>query len=483
MLLSPVHAVGIDGTLSGFRPAACEFSLRCCARRWGRRTIAGMAQQRFSTPTPAFAPTPAPAANTDTATAAAKIRSLLADDAAGIDLSWQEDLYKWFHSHPELSGQEEKTAAKIREVLARFNCEVTRPIGGHGLVATLRNGEGPVVQMRADFDALPVQETSRADYASTATATTAAGEHTGVMHACGHDMHTTALLGAVALLDGLREHWSGTFQALFQPAEETTDGALAMVTDGLEHEIDRPDVCLGQHIVAGRAGTVMTAPGPVLAACDSISITIPGHSSHASSPHLGIDPVYTAAHIVLRLQGIVGREVAPSDFAVVSVGTLKAGNTNNSIPTHAELILNCRFYNTDVRDAVYDAIERVVRAEVLASGVEDEPTFRYWAHGELTDNDDAVFSTVRPVFDSVFGEDSITAERWFASEDFSEVPRYFGVPYLFWTVGITPPQAWENRKSCPVPSNHMGTFLPDLSTIITTTHAAVAGPLAYLVKA
>lgn len=303
------------------------------------------------------------------------------------------------------------------------------------------------------------------------------------MHACGHDMHTTALLGAIAILDAHRDRWSGTFHALFQPAEETTEGAGAMVADGLANEITRPDVCLGQHIVAGKAGTIMTKPGPILAACDSITITIHGKSAHASSPHEAIDPTYTAAHIVLRLQGIVGREVPPSEFAVVSVGTLRSGNTNNSIPTTAQLILNCRFYNTDIRDKVYAAIERVVRAECQASGCPQEPEFEYWAHGEPTDSDTDVFSIVRPAFDAVFGEDSIDATPWTASEDFSEIPRHFGVPYLFWLSGITPVDQWESRETTPVPVNHMGTFLPDLGTISATTRAAAAAPLAFLFTA
>jgi amidohydrolase len=295
-------------------------------------------------------------------------------------------------------------------------------------------------------------------------------------------MHTTALLGAVAILDATRQRWSGTFHALFQPAEEVTAGAGAMVRDGLADEISRPDLCLGQHIVPGKAGTIMSMPGAALAACDSITVTIHGTSAHASSPHQSVDPIYVAAHVILRLQGIVGREVDPGEFAVVSVGQIHAGNTNNSIPDTATLTLNCRFYNTDVRDHVYRAIERVIRAECEASGCPAEPDIEYWAHGELTDNDPAVFSHVRETFDAVFGDSSIDAERWTASEDFSEIPRHFDVPYLFWTAGITPDEQWEKRDETPVPANHMATFLPDLSTISSTTKAAAAAPLSFLFK-
>ena len=403
-------------------------------------------------------------------------------DANPADLSWQQEFYTWMHSHPELSECEEKTAIAIRERLSHYNCTVSRPIGGHGLVATISNGEGPTILSRADFDALPVTEDTGAPYASTVRTTGRDGNETGVMHACGHDMHTTALLGAVAILDATRQRWSGTFHALFQPAEEVTAGAGAMVRDGLADEISRPDLCLGQHIVPGKAGTIMSMPGPALAACDSITVTIHGTSAHASSPHQSVDPIYVAAHVILRLQGIVGREVDPGEFAVVSVGQIHAGNTNNSIPDTATLTLNCRFYNTGVRDHVYRAIERVIRAECEASGCPAEPDIEYWAHGELTDNDPAVFSHVRETFDAVFGDSSIDAERWTASEDFSEIPRHFDVPYLFWTAGITPDEQWEKRDETPVPANHMATFLPDLSTISSTTKAAAAAPLSFLFK-
>ena len=195
-----------------------------------------------------------------------------------------------------------------------------------------------------------------------------------------------------------------------------------------------------------------------------------------------MDPIYVAAHIILRLQGIVGREVDPDDFAVVSIGQIHAGNSNNSIPDTATLTLNCRFYNTEVRDSVYAAIERVVKGECMASGCPREPDISYWAHGELTVNDPTVFTHVRETFNAVFGDDSIDAQRWTASEDFSEIPRHFGVPYLFWIAGITPDDQWAQRHDTPVPANHMPTFLPDLSTITSTTKAAAAAPLSFLFK-
>ncbi|RAV33548.1 amidohydrolase [Corynebacterium heidelbergense] len=392
-----------------------------------------------------------------------------AEDSWLVGLEWVEEFREWMHAHPELSGAEENTAAAIAEKLAQFDCEVTTGIGGHGITAVFRNGEGPTVLMRADFDALPVTETTGLSYTSTVE---------GVMHACGHDVHTASLLGLCAIMDAHRSAWAGTFIALFQPAEEITAGAQAMVNDGLAAKIPTPEVCLGQHIVPGPVGRVFSAPGPVLAACDTITITLHGKSAHGSAPHESIDPTYLAAMIVVRLQGIVGREVPPDEFAVITVGTLSAGHTNNTIPQTATLVLNCRFYNTDQRDRVYRAIERVVRGECVASGVSADPEIEYSAHGELTDNDEGVFARVRPTFDAVFGSESVDAERWTASEDFSEIPRHFGVPYLFWTVGITDQDLWGSGAD--VPGNHSGDFAPAPGSVEAGIRAAACGVLAYL---
>ena len=402
------------------------------------------------------------------------------------DLSWQRACYEDLHEHPELSGHEQETSATILSMLERFDCEVISPIGGFGIVAVFRNGDGPTALFRADFDALPIKEETGVPFASTRLRPGADGVQTSVMHACGHDMHTTALLGACALLDAHRDAWHGTFLALFQPSEENAMGANAMVADGLLTRIPRPDVCLGQHVMPGRAGEVQTTAGPQFAACDSIRITIPGRSAHGSMPHNAIDPTYTAAMVVIRLQGIVGREVNPNDFAVISVGTLRSGSTNNIIPASAELVLNCRFYDESVKRRVYAAIKRVVVAECQASGADGEPSFEFFAHGELIDNDPTVFGEVRETFDAAFGDESVDAQRTTVSEDFANIPRAFGVPYLFWVVGCTPHEVWdkavaEKRVKEDVPVNHMNTFLPDYEpTVDAATKAAAAAVLTYL---
>lgn len=391
------------------------------------------------------------------------ISQLLAQHRA--DLSWQQAFYEDLHAHPELSHEEERTAGKILERLASFECQVQSGIGGYGIVATFTNGPGPTVLFRADFDALPVTEETGVPYAAT----------NGKMHACGHDMHTTALLGACAIIDSHREAWRGTIIALFQPAEETSVGAKMMIADDLVSRVPRPDICLGQHIMPGPAGTVATLPGPIMAGCDSIRIRIPGTSAHGSMPHESVDPTIIAAMIILRLQAIVGREVPPHEFFVISVGELHSGHKNNIIPGSAELVLNTRFYRPELAEQVYRAIERVVRAECAASGAPAEPSFEYFAHGEVTDNDEVIFDSLRPVFDEVFADLSIDAQPSTGSEDFCYLPQAWNVGYQFWFVGATPSEQLDQP-----PVNHQSTFLPDYEpTARSATLAAAASILHY----
>ena len=288
---------------------------------------------------------------------------------AGLDAAtgWQEDLYRHLHRNPELSMQEVETAAEIDRRLTSYGYQVQR-IGG-GVVGVLENGAGPTVLFRADIDALPVDEATDLPYAS---------EVPGVMHACGHDFHIVAGLGAASLLADAREHWSGTYIALFQPGEETAEGARAMVADGLVDKVPTPDVAFGQHVLTvPAAGEVGTVAGPVLSTAASLRITVHGKGSHGSMPHLGVDPVLLASSIVTRLQGIVAREISPSEFGVVTVGSLHAGSSANIIPDRAEMRLNIRAYDPEIRDRLLASThpERVAipvmhpgRADVIAAG-------------------------------------------------------------------------------------------------------------------
>ncbi len=388
---------------------------------------------------------------------------------------WQEELYVHLHTHPELSMAESRTAAEITDRLTGFGYDVQQ-IGG-GVVGVLRNGDGPTVLMRADIDALPVKELTGLPYASTATAVDASGATVGVMHACGHDLHIVGLLGAAKLLADARDAWSGTYIALFQPAEETAAGAASMVADDLVNRIPKPDVAFAQHVLAvPAAGEVGTRSGPILSAGDNLRVTVFGKGSHGSMPHLGVDPVVLCSAIVTRLQGIVSREVKPGEFAVVTVGSVQAGTKSNIIPDRGVLLLNMRAYNEDVRAQLKRAIERIVRAECAASGSPQEPSFEYYEQYPLTDNDPEVTRTVHQAFVEHFGDRAKVLDRVTASEDFSTIPNAFGIPYTYWGFGGFA----AGKQTYP---NHSPFFGPDMQpTLKTATEAAAVAALAYLAK-
>ncbi|MGH3422993.1 MAG: amidohydrolase, partial [Streptosporangiaceae bacterium] len=259
------------------------------------------------------------------------------------------DFYRDLHQHPELSLQEHRTAQLVADGLRPLGFEVTEHIGGTGVAGLLRNGDGPVVMLRADFDALPVAEQTGLPYASTVRAVGQDGEQVPVMHACGHDMHAACLLGAAAMLARTPETWSGTLLVVFQPAEELARGAQDMVDDGLFERFPVPAIVLGQHVGPLPAGVLGYASGPVMAASDSAQVILYGQGGHGSRPEAAVDPVLMAATIVTRLQGIVARQVPPAEAAVVTVGRLQAGTKDNIIPDTAELGINVRTYSPQVR--------------------------------------------------------------------------------------------------------------------------------------
>ncbi|KRE94079.1 amidohydrolase [Nocardioides sp. Soil774] len=388
--------------------------------------------------------------------------------------SWQEELYVRLHQEPELSMQETRTAAEVTRRLASFGYEVLQ-VGG-GVVGVLRNGPGPVVLFRADMDALPVREATGLPYASTRTVVDHDGATVPVMHACGHDVHVVAALGAACLLAERRDTWSGTHVALFQPGEETAAGAHSMVEDGLVDKVPRPDVAFGQHVLTEpAAGEVAIAAGPVLSTGACVRVKVFGRGSHGSMPHLGVDPVVLGASIVTRLQTVVAREVAPGDFAVLTVGSLQAGTKANIIPDDATLLLNLRAYDLTVRDRLRAAIERIVHAECDASGCPRPPEIELYETYPLTDNDTEVTARVTAAFVDHFGEHRVRhLDPVTASEDFSVIPDAFGVPYAYWGFGgFTADQE-------PVPNHNPG-FAPAMQpTLATGTEAAVTAVLAWL---
>src|SRR6516225_3329218 len=279
-----------------------------------------------------------------------------------------EALYKDVHSHPELSMQEVRTAGLAADRLRAAGYDVTAGVGKTGVVGLLRNGEGPTLMLRADMDALPVKEATGLPYASNATATDRDGKTVAVMHACGHDMHVAWLVGATTLFAQAHDTWRGTLMAVFQPAEETGEGAQAMIDDGLFDRFPKPDVALGQHVMVGPAGTIGGRAGVITSAGDSLQIRLFGRGAHGSMPQASIDPVVMAAATVMRLQTIVSRELAAAEAAVVTIGSLQAGTKENVIPDEAIIKLNLRTFDEGVRKRVLAAIERIVKAEAAASG-------------------------------------------------------------------------------------------------------------------
>lgn len=400
--------------------------------------------------------------------------------------SWQEDLYRDIHQHPELSHSEHRTARIVAEKLRGSGYDVHEGIGGTGVVGVLRNGHGPAVLMRADMDALPVEEATGLPYASTTHATDGAGNRVPVMHACGHDVHVACLLGAADLLSRGSRRWGGTAIALFQPAEEVGDGARGMVEDGLADVIPAVDVALAQHVLPAPAGHVGTRCGPVLSAADSIRITVYGRGAHGSMPQAGVDPVVLAAMIVVRLQTIVSREVDPLDTVVLTTGSIHAGTKSNVIGDRAVLELNLRTYDPAVRTAVLEAIRRIVVAECQASNSPAEPVFEFYNCFPLTVNDDDVTERVSDAFAEYFGERFQPMPAQSASEDFSDIPNALGAPYTYWGIGGIDERQFRRateagRVARDIPVNHSPSFAPVIQpTLDTGTQALVVAALAWL---
>lgn len=395
---------------------------------------------------------------------------------------WQEDFYRDLHAHPELPHVEQRTAANVAARLRDAGCEVHAGVGGTGVVALVRNGDGPTVLMRADMDALPVREETGLPYASSETTE----DGTAVMHACGHDVHVTCLLGAVTLLASATDRWSGTLVAVFQPAEETADGAQGMLEEGLASLVGAVDVVMAQHVLPFPAGTVATRSGPTLSAADSMRITVHGRGAHGSMPQAAVDPVVLAAMVVIRLQTVVAREVAPGDTAVLTVGSMQAGTKSNVIPDHAVLQLNVRTYDEPTRSAVLGAIERIVRAECAASGSPKEPEFELFDSYPLTDNDADVTGQVAAAFREYFADRAGTLPQQSASEDFSDIPNALGAPYTYWGIGGIDHDTYRKadqagRVAQDIPVNHSANFAPVVQpTLDTGTQALVVAALAWL---
>jgi hippurate hydrolase len=397
-----------------------------------------------------------------------------------------ETLYKDVHAHPELSMQEMRTAGIAAECLRTAGFEVASGVGNTGVVGLLRNGDGPTVMLRADMDALPVAEATGVDYASKARSTDPDGKTVPVMHACGHDMHVTWLVGATTLLAQARDAWGGTLLAVFQPAEETAAGAQAMIDDGLFKRFPKPDVVLGQHVMVGPAGALGGRTGAITSAADSFQIRLFGRGAHGSMPQASIDPVVMAAATVLRLQTVVSREVAAAESAVVTIGALQAGTKENVIPDEAIIKLNVRTFDAGVRKRVLAAIERIVNAEAEASGAPRKPEITPLDRYPLATNDARATQRVLAAFRAHFPAERIRETGpASASEDFGSFGAEWGVPSVFWFVGGTDPDTYAKAKAAnklnDIPTNHNPRFLPVIHpTLETGVEALVVAARAWL---
>ncbi len=387
---------------------------------------------------------------------------------AGVDALYPdlEALYTDLHQNPELSFHEVKTSAKLAERLRALGYEVTTGLGKTGVAAVMKNGKGPTVLVRADMDALPVEEKTGLPYASKATGTNENGETVSVMHACGHDVHMTSLIGAATLLAKSRDRWRGTLLLVAQPAEEGGGGAAAMIRDGLFERAAKPDFAVALHDSATLpAGQIGLTSGFALANSDRVDITIHGRGGHGSAPQTTVDPIVIAARTVLALQTIVSRENNPQDPAVVTVGSIHGGTRNNIIPDEVKLELTVRSYKPDVRDRLLAAIARIARAEAAAAAAPKEPTVTFSEGGyKATYNDPELSKRLTAAFSAAFGADRVTqTPPVMGSEDFGDFGRAASCPsVMFWVGGVERSKyAAAQGDMTRLPSLHSSLWAPD----------------------
>ena len=419
---------------------------------------------------------------------AASLTMFVARPASAQSL-WPElkPLYEDLHAHPELSFQETATAAKMAEHLKGLGFEVTTGVGRTGVVGILKNGAGPTVMLRTELDALPVEEKTGLPYASKATAKNAAGETVPVMHACGHDVHMTAWIGAATMLANDRKNWSGTLMMVGQPAEEVGGGASGMLADGLFTRFPKPDVALAIHDSdALPAGTVGIKAGPLLASADSVDIVVYGKGGHGARPNNTIDPIVIAAKIVLGLQTLVSRENDPFDPAVVTVGSIHGGTKHNIIPDEVRMQLTVRAYKPEVRERLLRGIERIARAEAMAANAPKPPDVTVSDGTPVTVNDAALAMRVATALRKALGEARVReAVPITAAEDFSRYAEA-GVPILMMWVGAVNPEMLERAKrdGTMLPGLHSTLFAPEAeATIMTGVEALVTAAREVLGKA
>ncbi|MFN0022624.1 MAG: amidohydrolase [Parvularculaceae bacterium] len=438
-----------------------------------------------------------------------------ADDlasAVAADYPTVFELYKTFHKNPELSFKESQSARLMANDLKALGFEVTTGlgdkwtkakatkdagkvhdgVGGYGLVAILKNGDGPVLMLRADMDALPLEEKTGLAYASKVVSTDYKGQTAPVMHACAHDSHMAMLIGAARQLVALKDQWRGTLILLGQPAEEIGLGALALLDDGLYTKFPKPDFVLAAHTSGwDPAGTVAYTSGYALANVDSVDITVRGVGAHGSAPHMGKDPIVIGAAIINALQTLISRETNPLESGVVTVGAFQGGYKHNIIPDEATLKITVRSYKDDVRQHLLEGIKRIARAQALSAGLPESlmPLVKVESdYTPSTYNNPELTTRVVKAIAASLGEDRVMERPpSMGGEDFSQFGRTTdGIPTFIWWVGGVDPAAWRAAQDGAAPSppaNHSPQFAPQPEpTLKTGVQAMTAAALELLRK-
>jgi hippurate hydrolase len=396
------------------------------------------------------------------------------------------NLYVDLHAHPELSGHETETASKLATALRKAGYEVTEHVGNTGIVAVMKNGSGPAVMLRTELDALPVEEKTGLPFASKVHVKDDAGHDVSVMHACGHDIHMAALLGAAETMARNKESWHGTLVLIGQPAEETIDGAEGMVRAGLFTRFPKPDVVVALHVGNDfPAGTVGVVPGVYNTNADSLRITIYGKGGHGAMPQATVDPIVISARTIVALQTIASREVKPGEMAVVTVGYIHAGTKNNIIPDQAEMGLTVRTRNKEIRKQILASIERITKAEAAAANAPREPTVERYEGADMVYNDPKLAERLRLPLQAALGKEHVViAEPITPSEDFSYLTEQ-GVPGFYLSLGGANAAKFAEAKTSgkPMPVNHSPLFAPDAEPTIKAGIVAEVAMLRDLLKA
>jgi len=394
------------------------------------------------------------------------------------------ELYRHLHANPELSYQEKETAARLAKELRAAGLEVTENVGGYGVVGVLKNGPGKTVMVRTDLDALPVTEATGLAYASKVKVELPSGGETGVMHACGHDVHMANLVAVARYFAEHKDDWKGTLIFLGQPAEEVGGGARKMLEDGLFTRFPKPDYVLALHCDAALAtGKVGCRGGWAMANVDSVDITVKGKGGHGAYPHATVDPIVQAAQLVLALQTIVSREIKPVEPAVVTVGSIHGGNKHNVISDECRLQLTVRSYTDEVRSQIRKAIERKAKGIALSMGA-PEPEIQYSEGTPALFNDERLADRMTSLFEKRFGKENVTApEPSMGGEDFSRYGRA-GVPILMFRLGTVNERRLNRYKELGVepPSLHSPQFYPDAEEALRTGIAAMTAAVSDLLK-